>query len=649
MASHKGWDRLFPVKSVKTSGGSFNLAKGQLGLINLDAVPTVDGLKVINSVAGLPKDSRFQLRIGKNDIANNRSQSSKDWSTETFKLENIVSLEVDAPKSGIGVDEFILGYDGFNADSAIVLANGENEEISIQLSGAVIGALGYKDAAAEIKIYLEAPNTGTFTNQEIVEGAVERLNNYKFMGDVPLTNYLEIVPVNSQNTAIAGTDQVFYNLVVEDLGDSNALAAVQAQYNVKVVRSERTETESTYTIIGASGLSLAAFAKNTAWKVKGCATCPTGYSAFEDGFIYSIGVEDEGVDSTAAVEAISVNAEARSAVKVSTVEGFSTYTVIVSEALTDGEIAAFVAGNPGAIVGLVASDVSAICSPDNVVTTAWVAGDTCKVNTETYTIILADDECGTSKLEKLVAYYPELTNITLVSQANCQTKYSADVVSNLVCEGCSDIFRALFSTSAPEDFEAKPWKKTAKVYSANALMGIKFKAKPIILSGSEVYRDDMPFFATSARIQLAAGAITNFSPSFIEGTGKRFAVTILTIATEPENWGGNLREFEDITKRYQEGVSRHEGNNYAKWALGEETLLEGTSPYVDYTVRLNKYAQSFSGELNETYHYHFAAPLGAHVQVEELLNKLAASASVQTVQAYAKDAAPVVATTTTTI
>ena len=42
------------------------------------------------------------------------------------------------------------------------------------------------------------------------------------MGDIPLTNYLEILAVNDENVALAGTDKVFYNLVLEDAGNSNA-------------------------------------------------------------------------------------------------------------------------------------------------------------------------------------------------------------------------------------------------------------------------------------------------------------------------------------------------------------------------------------------------------------------------------------------
>jgi len=639
MASHKGWDRTFPVNSVATSGGSFNIAKGQLALINLDATPVANGLKIISSVAGLPKDTRFQLRVGKHEIQNNRSQSSKDWSTETFKLSSIIDLKVDAPSDDFKVDSFVLGWDGFNDDSAITLANGDNEEISLTLKGLPMGMIGYQDSQVEVKAYLGAPNSGSFTNQEIVENAVKFYNNYLLYGQVPLSNYVDVVAVNSENIALAGTDKVFYDLILEDGGDSNDLALVQSQYNdYKVVRTFRDDAASTYTIIGASGLVLPDFSKNAAWKLKGCADCPAGYSEFADGWIYSVALEDNGVDSTAAVEAISANAEVGSAVAISVIEGVTTYTFINSDALTDAEIAAFIVSEPSAIIELVSKEVQAICSPDNVTTTAWAVGKTCKVSTEAYSIILSDDECGDSKLAAIQAHYPELT-IAQGASANCQTKYTTTVDTNIVCEDCADTFRALFETSAPGDYENKPWTATDKTYSATAKMGIKFTAKKVVLSGSEVYRDDIPFIASSVRLALAGGYITNYSESFSEGSGNRLAVTVLSIGTEPENLGESFREWEDIMKRYQEGVSRHEGNNFAKWALGEETLFEAMTPQVDYilTIKNEMYAQSFSGTLVETFYYHFTAPVGKHVAVENLLNALAGAAGVGPVQAYAKD------------
>ena len=694
MSSHKGWDRYYPIKTVATSGGSLNLAKGQMALIDLDATPSAAGLKIIDDLTGKPKDSRYQLRVGKADIANNRSQSSKAWSSETFKIAHVIDLKVDAPKEGIVTDEFILGYDGFNNDSAITLTAGENEEIGLTLSGEVIGALGYQGNETEVKVYLTAPNTGTFTNQEIVEGAVKQLQDYKLMGDVPLSNYVEVTPINSENAALSGLGdpKVFFNIVLEDDGNSNALAAVQAQYNgLKVVRSSYDAGESTYTVIADAPATLTAgnfvvgqeyeivtvgdtnytligasantvgvkfvatgvgvgtgtaievlvsdFVKTKNWKVKGCATCPTGYSAFVDGYVYSISLEDDGADSSAAVLAISSNTEAGSVVKVNVTNGVSTYTVVSTEALTTAEEDAFLATNPEAIIDLVATNAADICSPDNSESFAWEAGESCRQATETYTIILKDDECGVNKLDKLQKNYPELT-ITAGTNAQCQTEYTTNVVTNVVCAECSDVYYDLFTSEAPEDYGTASWKTAPKTYSETAKMGIRFKAKPIILLGDEEYRDDLPEFATSARIKVVGGAYTNVNESFFVGTAGRFAGKVLTIASEPENWGVNLREFEDITKRYEEGVSRHEGNNYGKWILGEETLLEGTQPYVDYilTVKIPKYAQSFSGGIEETFNYHFLVAPGAHVQVEAVLNAIAAKAGITTVQAYAKNA-----------
>lgn len=694
MASHKGWDYLFPVTAVATSGGSFNLGKGQLGLVDLEGVPTAtNGLKLISSLSGLKKDRKLQLRVGKHDIANNRSQSSKDWSSETFKVTDILSLKVDVPKSGIGVDSFTLGYNGIDDDTAIVLGQGANEEISITLCGEVIGAIGYSQAEVEVKLYLDQPNTGALkTMQEVIETAVAQFNDYKLMGDIPVTNYVKAIPVNSENGAAAGTEQYFYTLTIEDEGDSNALAAVQSQYNVKVVKTDRIGNESVYTVIGdaptevtagafvtgveyiitsagttdftligaadsnvgtvfvatgagtgtgtADTVEVTAYLKNKAWKVKGCADCPSGYTEFVDGYVYGISIEDDGADSTAAIEAISANTEAGSAVRVGLEGGLSTYTVVVDQALTEGEIAAFVASNEEAVVSLISKDASEICSPDNVESFAWEqSADPCYTQTAEYTITLEDDKCGNDRLAELQAAYPELT-IEVDVQGGCKTRYTTDVVTNLVCENCDPIYRDLFVSEAPQDYDSKPWIGVEPTYSPTAKMGIKFVAQPIEFYGSEVYRDDMPYFATSARLKIAGGASRNINESFYQGLTGRFALSIDTIATEPENWGGNLRELEDITKRRQEGVSRHEGNNYAKWILGEETMLKAGVPYVDYilTIRTKKYAQSFSGELNETFNYHFAVEPGTHIQVENLLNTLAAEAGVDTVQAYAKDA-----------
>jgi hypothetical protein len=693
MASHKGWDFLFPVLTVANSGGSFNLGKGQLGLIDLEGVPTAtNGLKVINSVATLPKSRQLQLRIGKHDIANNRSQSSKDWSTETFRVSDILDLKVDAPKGGIGTDSFTLGYNGIDADTAIVLEEGTNEEISITLCGEVIGAIGYAEAEVEVKLYLDQPNVGPLkTMQEIVETAVEQFNNYKLMGDIPVTNYVKAVAVNSENLPLAGDEKYFYTLTIEDEGDSNALGLVQAQYDTKVVKTDRVGNESVYTIIadaptsvttgnfvvgqeyvitnvgdtdftaigaaantigevfiatGAGGgttgtadtVVVTAYNKNKAWKVKGCADCPSGYSQLTGGFVYVVTSDSSSIAGD--LEGYFPNIVPGSAQETSLNSGIRTVILATTQEATDQEIASIsdFLGEEYTIELL--GEVSDICSSDNVVSTSWVqSAEPCFTSTETYTIVLEDDECGNDRLAEIQAAYPELS-ISVDSSGGCRTKYTTDVVTNLVCNECSDIYRDLFVSEAPADYMSKPWMKADPVYSETALMGIRFVAQPIKLFGTEVYRDDMPFFATSARLKIAGAAVQNINESFFEGTSGRFALTVDSIASEPENWGGNLWELEDITRRRQEGVGRHEGNNYAKWILGEETMLKPGVPYVDYilTIRKVSLSQSFSGEKMETFNYHFVVEPGKHVEVENLLNTLAGAAGVDPVQAYGETA-----------
>lgn len=696
MASHKGWDRAVVATSVVKQGRSLNLAraKGAFGVVDMESVPTKDGLKVISSFAGLAQDRKLQLRLGKAPISVNRSQSDKAWSSETFAIADVKALRVDAPKtSDFDTDEFIIGYNGFDDDSALTFQNGDNEELDLELSGEAMGVLGYENAKVNLKLYFEAPNTGSFTNQEIVENAVERLKRKQLIGGVPITKYLDIKPVNSSNPAsVSGTDSAFFNLVLEDDGDYTALALVQSQYpDAKVVRSNRDDDNSTYTIIavpqetvtagsfvvgqeytittvgdtdfqaiGASAdevgirfvatgvgtgtgtateVRLADYSKFKASKIKGCDDCPAGYSELSDGFVYAITLEDAGADETDAVEGLA-GAVADSAVKVSQNDGVGVYTVVTDDAVTDAELDAFVTANPTAVVELASEDVAELCSPDNLVTTAWVEGETCTAIGDTYTITLADNDCGENFLSEINAAYEDLT-ITVSSQNACQTRYTTTVLTDIVCEECDAEFRDLFISEAPEPYQLVEWEKAAKTYSDSALMGIKIKGKQAILSGEEQFRDDMFFMATSTRIKVAGGYPTTVSESFNAGLNGRFAVKVLSIAEEPENWGGNLREFEDISKRYWEGVSRHEGHNYAKWVLGEETNLKGTSPYVDYilTVQITSHSQSFSELKNETFYYHVFVEPGKHQEVEDVLNALAAKAGVKPVQAYGKTSA----------
>lgn len=556
MASHAPQTLFFVTNqgSVSTTGGSTRIAKGQLGLVDKGGVPTAAGLPVVTSVTPISTDRNrlYELRLGIAPLTPTRSQSNKAYSTVPFKLSEIVDVKVNYPKMGVSVDEFIIGYNGINPDTALVMSNGDNEVIDITLSGEAIGMLGYPEAKVTVKLYLEAPNTGTFTMHEIVEKGVERLKNVTLVGGVPITNYIDITPVNSTNAAtVTGTDLTFYTLKVNDKGNHTALGLVQAQYPGLIVKRE------TF--------------------VPGTAT-----------------------------------------------SGVSTYVVLSSSL-------------PSAYSLSVAALADANCDgiPEKTVTTstiAWVEGATCTAIEEKYTIQLKDTDCGTDKLDELSAFYPELTiEVSVDGDTNpiagaCQTQYETTVLTNVVCEECSPLLRDLFVSEPPKPFEGVHWTTEAKTYNASALMGIHLKGKVNILAGGEEYRDDLPFVYSSTRLSIANAAPGMVSESFNIGTNGRFAVKLMSIATEPEAMGGQFYDMEERTRVYFENRQRLAGNNYGKLVLGQESHLKPTAQYVDYVVRVrtNRFAQSFSGEVVENFDYHILVEAGYATAVHDLLTTLAA-------------------------
>ena len=633
--------------NVLTSGGSLNIANGQLAVINASASPTQNGRKVLGDFKGLPKDTDFQIKVGKTPVAVNRSQSDKDYESLPFKLSEIVDYKVYAPKEkGIKVDEFIIGYNG-KAGTELKIEDKSSTQIDITLCGEPMNVLGYHNGEVTLTLHLEAPYTdangnplpGEFaTMQERVEAAVRVFNNMTLLGGVPVTDYVDVVVVNSENEAIVGgTDFTFFNLTLFDNGDYTALGKVQAQYPAyKVVKTDRINDEQTvYTIIAPAGTSLNAYVTSLAQILKGCEDCPAGYSEIKAGVVYSVAIEDEGNDLTTTVDDLP-GFVTGSVVKTGQVGSTGYYTVVVDDALTDAEIAAYIAvagAKSTAIITLI-GDVNAVCENTTQVSTSWVAGKTCTAIEKTFTITLADDECGNSRLAELQAHYPDLI-ITVNSTALCQTTYSTDVLSNLVCEECADEFRALFEAEAPAPFGVNPWESLAPAFSETAKMGIKFKGKEFVMSGDEQFRDEMPFYATSTRLKIAGGQPQMIAESW--NANAPFAVKVLSIAAEPEALGGYLWDYEDRARVYFDGEPRLEGNNYGKWILGQETRLKGLAQYVDYvlTVDVKKHYQ-YLPHASERIAYHVLVEVGRHENIENLLNKLASAAGLPAQQAFAK-------------
>lgn len=230
--SHKPQEILFVTNDglVMTNGYSNKLSKGVIALVDKGGENTKDGIPV-TATPSTEKGRKFELRLGVADYPVSRNRSDKSWDSRPFELKEIVDIRVSAPSLVNSVDEIWLGYDGINADTAIVLEQGETAVVDITLEGDGLGVLGYVDSKATFKFYITAPLEGAFTMQQLVEEAIEKFKKTKLYGGVPVTEFVDITPINSeQPKTVTGTTFTIYELNVPMEGISNNIAQVKAQY-----------------------------------------------------------------------------------------------------------------------------------------------------------------------------------------------------------------------------------------------------------------------------------------------------------------------------------------------------------------------------------------------------------------------------------
>jgi len=666
MGLNRAFDRPFFVigGAVKTTGGSLDLAKGQLALID-QSVTTSNGAKVVTSTAGKDKDAKdFVLRLGVADRESNRSYSNKDESTMPFSLRDIVDLKVSTPeRTEQSLDEVIIGYDGVNANTAFSFQTGDAYfRLSLELKGGAVAFRGGKGDTEVVNINVEVPECDPFNNCEecdecstvdcktITIEAIERLKAKQLTGGLTVGQLVDITPVFSCDTP-ATPDEIAYNfycLEVCDTGTDEAEALVAAQYDVPVKRIDRVGPTSKYQLLlPATAGAPSDFIQTIASFIKGCEDCPEGYAEVTGGIFYALTIEDDGADLTATLE-VDLAAASASFVGGSVLKsdgqnaGVGYYTFITTAPLTDAEISTFIGtGDPHATATFSSPvDVADLCENRNETITAWTQCGTCNVIEETYRITLPDDECGNDRLAELnAAFDTEVVKSQTIAPTACQTTYETTVISNLVCEECDDVFKGLYETDAPESYDTQSWVKveTAGVLpEGNCLCGIKFKSKEFILEGDECLRDLVGFTETSTQIRVAAG----YPEEIREGIGRlpkgRYEPKYLSRWIPRTHLGGNLRAFEN------EGRSYFRGLNYRKEYLGRllrgetSNIEEQSKQYVQYTLTVSHFnrTQGFGRRINEDINYDIFVEVGRHKDVEDLLNALATGAGVPAVQAF---------------
>jgi hypothetical protein len=533
--------------NVLASGGAKNLAKGQFTIVKSDTATSAGATVVgVGDFAGLSAKQVLEMRLGKHRVPEVRTAlNSKPYSSETFKLSDIVDIKKITPKFETRkFDELIVGYDGVNDSTAINLAEGEHAVLDILLKGDHVGFVT-NSCSYPLKFHF-GREVGE-TNQEAVKRAVKSLKAMTLTNGVSVNEVVDISVVDSSNPALAGTEFVFQSLTVTDAGDSNALALVQAQYpTLKVVRTDRDILKSIYTVVTAEGVTLADFV------------------------LTDVSLADADCDGEAEV--------------------ISTETEI-----------------------------------------SWVVGESCFATEQTYTIQLADNECGNSRLTELQAFYPELT-ITEValSAGGCQRKYETTVLTNIVCEECSDIFLGQFESKAPIDFNFTSWTLVEAPANENAKMGIKIKGKAFDWTPTDISRDQIPFYETSTRVEASGGYVIEVNESFQDNFKDLFTITRLSRAQDRDNLGGHLLMAEEASRAYFDGEKRHVDNLYAKAVLGEESVLDFKKQYVQYAITIHdsKYSQGVGRRSDMGTTYNIWAELGKDTALDTYISALATKVGI---------------------
>jgi len=637
-----------PSGSVMTSGYSRDLGLDQVGIFSTSGKKTTkDGLKALSTFSGIDKSlEQLAIHFGiKKDEG--RHGSNKNSRSVPFSLSEVKKVGIAHPKvTEQKFDYWRVGWNGINTaidkTTSLKFSRGQTLEFQMTIHGAAVSFFN-SSSCYTVRTLINVPNLDTSVLpctsigdicdptdcREYTLQLVKDLNNYDLPGGQKLSQYFDIYPIFS--TPLNPVTTVTYNnwcLQYCGFGGNHELAAVQAQYpGQKIIRDSLSgkfilTAIDTYTPID--------YKQTTASILKGCATCPAGYTEIPEGFAYAVALEDDGVDQTAIVQALP-NAVATSAVKTGQDFGVGHYVVVLSQLLTPLEEEAFVLANPTAVLIAVGTK-AAFCESAVEVLNPWVLCGDCSAVEQTYQIIVAED-CGNTKFAEIQAAYPELTITQVGSTTNCVSKFETKVVTTTSCStGCSDaIIQQMYESKAPRPFGLNQYwfpVVTPLVPDTTVACGFEIKAKPLIMNPSECTIEDLPFLATSTRIKsLSGGYPIDYSLNSIVPTGT-WSLLQLDRAVDLDNLGGNLRNWEKKGRFYFQDEKAYR-SVVERSLTGTQTRLEGLTQYSDAFVTIEKSNKAGINSKEYSYiTYHVLVPYGVSTDVETAYQKLAGAAGI---------------------
>lgn len=621
MNINRGDDRYLTYNKVIKEGRSFNKGKGNLMAVKFHTA-NKQGLEVISDFTNLPKDHKIAIQVAQDQaVTDARGVDNRPASTVDFTLKDVMGVEVSVPSKVQAVDDFIIGYDGLDEDSALFVEEGSHKNFEIVVSG---GQTDLYSASKENVFPFTISRAEGETMQEAVQRAVQDIKDMRFQDYNNLTDLIKVSTVDSTKTTpgAEATKQNFWHLDLRDSEDGairiatdyneNLLGYIQGDYDFPI---KQTEDGKFVMVLPDTEATVEDFVIPTANATQDC-ECPEGYEPNTPGELYSIKSINNGNDVETAIAGVSPIAD--SFQEVDSDGEYKMYMFLTEEEFDITEI-----DIPGIEVKHL-GHTDQFCEKADAMTFTWVKGEECYITEEEYTIIVPHDRCGEKHLDVLQAEYGE--GVEEVETANCATKYSLKVATNVLCEECSPILLGEFESEAPEAFGPYKWKKEAVEFDADALMGIRITGKEFNSNAPERYFGKMKFFNDSTRLSINTDVCDEYSYGEDLCDGSETKLTVLSLATTLENKGYDLMYFENESRNYFYGRDP-KANKMEQYFTGTESLLEPNAQYIVHTLKVQKTINQGNNIAPkvENFNYKFPSKFGHHADIEELLNKLAAA------------------------
>lgn len=396
------------------------------------------------------------------------SDTNRDVSFKTDKIygKQLLPARIAKPSKTSKPQVIYLGFDGLNDCKSFDFKCGKSYLVKVRINPSPATALtfpyGIEDnldvtikACPECGDDCIAPNLCS----TILDELVTKINNAWTAPYVKAEKVIECCPA-----LVAPTKTLYtaYCLTLCDEGDALALARVQNQYpTVKVTRTKRVKTNSTYEFWQLASLAAPASFTQTAVIIPDCPDCPVGYTEIQAGKLLDVTIDNAGVDVTPSQQLAEVQSKiptAIEAVKLTFDGSVSRYTVKVPTTWTMP-----VAPVSETLIIDTGSVTQTRCELTTPVVTPWGTCGSKYAITRKLCIQLELPDCaGTAAdlLAELQASYTEMegivaNSIVLKDSNNCQASFEIEQYSHLMEDGCDTFDIAKFDSI--RGFKGRVW------------------------------------------------------------------------------------------------------------------------------------------------------------------------------------------------